>query len=176
MNRKQYNKEKYDELLAEMVNNPSFFSDKDLAEAQQITNELLKMMLPAELHKEAEATIQDAVVDIKADFKEALARKKLEEESKARRVVIGGETDPMHLTNPDDPFKVTSDLVKVHLLPFALKKKRVEWKSEFGSRFEDGFSIELQDKTPNPVMTREEAIAFAKHILAVTRQDTYRGV
>jgi len=163
-----------DKLLLDYVleGNDSFYSDKQLAEMKVVYDKVLKDLFPEEDPKEIERSNGEFL----NMMSEEQARRKLEADAKARRVVIGGETDPMHLTNPDDPFKVTSDLVKVHLLPFALKKKRVEWKSEFGSRFEDGFSIELQDKTPNPVMTREEAIAFAKHILAVTRQDTYRGV
>ena len=148
----------------------SFYSDKELAEMKSVANSLLRELFPNEDPNEIERSNEE-FLDM---LNEEQARRKLEKEAAAkreqtiggygvlnettpRRVIIGGETDPLHLkpNMPEFPYKVI--------------KKAVEWRSEFGVKEETGYLIQSSHKSPVPLMTREQARAFANYILEVTK-------
>lgn len=159
-----------DKLLLDYVlkDKDSFYSDKELAEMKSVANSLLKEIFPDQDPKEIERSTEEFL----GMLNEEVARKKLQADAKSRRVILGGEADPMHLQKPTDSEKVTRyDAAG----PYCLEKKKIEWKSELGSKFEEGYIIKSQVKPPYPVMTREEVRKFAQYILNVTTETTSRG-
>lgn len=84
-----------DKLLVNYVlaGKDSFYSDKELAEMKSVANSLLKEIFPGQDPKEIERSNEEFL----GMLNEEVARKKLQADVKARRVIIGGETDPLHL-------------------------------------------------------------------------------
>lgn len=82
-----------DKLLLNYVleGNDSFYSDKQLAEMKVVYDKVLKDLFPEEDPKEIERSNGEFL----NMMSEEQARRKLEADAKARRVIIGGETDLM---------------------------------------------------------------------------------
>lgn len=168
-----------DKLLLDYVleGKDSFYSDKELAEMKSVANSLLKELLPNEDPKEIERS-NGEFLDM---LNEEQARRKLEKEAAAKREqTIGGygvlnEATPRRVI-VDENFDKNNIYPGPFELPYILKKKQIEWKSEFGSKFEEGYTLTLQAKTPNPVMTREQVRELAKYFLAATNENVQRNV
>jgi len=147
-----------DKLLLDYVleGRDSFYSDKELAEMKTVANAILKELFPKEDPEEIERSNEEFL----GMLNEEVARKKLEQEAKARRVVI----------DSGNPLKLSTSLSHTgNPFPMIIKKESIEWKSEFGTKFEDGWVIKSVSKSAIPVMTLEQVRAFANYILEVTK-------
>lgn len=168
-----------DKMLLDYVlkDRDSFYSDKELAEMKSVANSVMKELFfnqdPKQIEKENEEFL-NMLRDEQARRKLQQAVKDKPQQHISDPIVIGEEPDSIHLQKPTDSEKVTR--YDAGGGPYCLEKKKIEWKSEIGSKFEEGYIIKSQVKPPYPVMTREEVRKFAQYILNVTTETNYRGV
>lgn len=162
MNYKKMPTSQLDKLLLNYVleGNDSFYSDKQLAEMKVVYDKVLKDLFPEEDPKEIERSNGEFL----NMMGEEQARRKLEADAKARRVVIGGETDPMHLRpQPEGTHQ--------YLPGVSLTEHEIVWQSELGTRTEQAYSIKFEGK-----ISKKDLRGFANFILEKTKETTYRGV